>query len=48
MCIRDSDDPCHYAKGVEYVLVNGEIIIEGGKYTGAHPGRLLRHGREEA
>ena len=37
------EDPCHYARGVETVLVNGEAIIEGGQYTGAHPGTLIRH-----
>lgn len=41
------EDPCHYARGVEYVLVNGQIIIENGKYTSAHPGRLLRRGKED-
>jgi hypothetical protein len=24
-----------------YVLVNGEVVIEGGKHTGARPGQIL-------
>jgi N-acyl-D-aspartate/D-glutamate deacylase len=32
------------AHGYRYVLVNGEVILEDDKQTGAHPGRLLRHG----
>ncbi|HZZ52008.1 MAG TPA: amidohydrolase family protein [Pseudonocardia sp.] len=32
------------AKGYRYVLVNGEVILENDEQTGAHPGRLLRHG----
>jgi len=30
------------AHGVSHVLVNGEVIVEGGRTTGAHPGELLR------
>ena len=32
------------AQGYEYVLVNGEVTIEGDKETGVASGRLLRHG----
>ena len=32
------------AHGYRWVLVNGEIIIDDDKETGAHPGQLLRHG----
>jgi N-acyl-D-amino-acid deacylase len=32
------------ARGYRWVLVNGEVIISDDKETGAHPGRLLRHG----
>ena len=28
--------------GIEYVLVNGVPVVEGGKHTGATPGRVLR------
>ena len=32
------------AHGYRWVLVNGEVIIDDDKETGAHPGQLLRHG----
>jgi len=28
--------------GVDYVLVNGEIVVDEGKHTGAKPGKVLR------
>ncbi len=34
------------ARGIEYVLVNGEVIVERGELTGAHPGAVLRSGRD--
>jgi N-acyl-D-amino-acid deacylase len=42
------DDRATYAKpmemptGIEYVLVNGVIVIDGGRHTGARPGHVLR------
>jgi N-acyl-D-amino-acid deacylase len=36
------DDPNKMSEGMEYVLVNGVLVIEGGKMTGALPGRVLR------
>lgn len=35
------DDPHHYARGVEHVLVNGVPVVDGGEHTGARPGRHL-------
>lgn len=32
------------ASGVEYTLVNGEVVYEHGQPTGKLPGRLLRSG----
>jgi N-acyl-D-aspartate/D-glutamate deacylase len=32
-----------YAEGVEYVLVNGVVSVDGGEYTGDRGGRALRH-----
>jgi len=32
------------AQGYRWVLVNGEVIIDDNKETGAMAGRLLRHG----
>jgi N-acyl-D-aspartate/D-glutamate deacylase len=39
-------DPFHYGEGIVYVVVNGQVVLDGGKHTGARPGRALRHGRE--
>ena len=37
-------EPYRYPEGIEYVLVNGQIVIEGGEHTGALPGEVLeRH-----
>ena len=36
-------EPHQYAEGVEYVLVNGTLVVDGGEHTGARPGRVL-HG----
>jgi N-acyl-D-amino-acid deacylase len=37
-------EPFHYSEGVEYVVVNGKLVVDGGKHTGERPGRALRHG----
>jgi N-acyl-D-amino-acid deacylase len=34
--------PIQAAKGIETVIVNGEVVWRGGKPTGARPGRVLR------
>ena len=39
--VSTTDDPHHYARGVEHVLVNGTIVVDGGEHTGARPGRHL-------
>lgn len=36
------DDPHRYPEGIEYVLVNGHIVLERGKNTGIHAGKVLR------
>ena len=30
------------AVGIDYVIVNGEVLLEGGEHTGALPGQVLR------
>lgn len=37
------DDPIRYPRGIEYVIVNGEITVEKGVHTGAKAGMVLRH-----
>jgi N-acyl-D-amino-acid deacylase len=34
-------DPHHYPEGIQYVIVNGEIVINRGEHTGALPGQVL-------
>jgi N-acyl-D-aspartate/D-glutamate deacylase len=35
--------PFAYSEGVDYVLVNGQVVLEKGKHTEARPGRAIRH-----
>jgi N-acyl-D-amino-acid deacylase len=35
-------NPSALPQGIDYVLVNGTIVIDGGRYTGARPGMVLR------
>ena len=37
------ENPLQYATGVQYVLVNGTVVVDKGAHTGAKPGRVLRH-----
>lgn len=37
------NDPHHYSTGFKYVFVNGTLVIQDDRHTGAHPGRVLRH-----
>jgi N-acyl-D-aspartate/D-glutamate deacylase len=36
------EDPFQYNEGIEHVIVNGQIVLESGRHTGARPGRALR------
>jgi N-acyl-D-aspartate/D-glutamate deacylase len=36
------DEPHRYATGVSTVVVNGQVVLDGGDHTGALPGRVLR------
>lgn len=37
--------PRQYPVGIEYVIINGRVVIDQGVHTGALPGRALRRGR---
>jgi N-acyl-D-amino-acid deacylase len=39
------EDPRQYPRGIDRVVVNGQVVAERGKQTGTRPGRLLRHGQ---
>jgi N-acyl-D-aspartate/D-glutamate deacylase len=35
--------PFQYSEGIEYVIVNGKLVLDRGRHTEALPGRALRH-----
>jgi N-acyl-D-amino-acid deacylase len=35
--------PHSYPEGIDYVLVNGELVVEGERHTGALPGQVLKN-----
>lgn len=37
------ENPHQLSQGVEYLVVNGQLVLEQGQHTGALPGRVLRH-----
>jgi N-acyl-D-amino-acid deacylase len=36
------ENPTAYPTGIDYVLVNGQLVIDQGRHTGAKPGSVLR------
>lgn len=36
------ENPYRYASGVECVIMNGKVVLEGGKHTGVMAGKVLR------
>jgi len=38
------DDPKQFPIGIDHVIVNGTVVVDGGEHTGALPGRALRRG----
>ena len=36
------EKPKQYPQGIDYVLVNGQVVIDHGTHTGARPGMVLR------
>jgi N-acyl-D-amino-acid deacylase len=39
------DEPRSFPTGIEHVVVNGTLVVEAERHTGATPGRALRRGR---
>ena len=37
-------NPHQYPEGIDYVIVNGRIVVGGGLHSGKHPGKVLRNG----
>lgn len=35
-------DPFQYSDGIQYVVVNGQVVLDRGRHTGLRPGRALR------
>ena len=42
-----SNYPHKYPEGIEYVLVNGEVVVAKGRHLGVLPGMVLRHKRRK-
>ncbi len=40
------DEPRQYPDGIETVIVNGDLVVDGGAHTGRTPGRALHSGRD--
>jgi N-acyl-D-aspartate/D-glutamate deacylase len=36
------EEPHHYPEGIPFVVVNGVVVVDGGKFTAARPGKVLR------
>jgi len=37
------EQPHQYPAGIGYVLVNGKVAVDGGRFVGVRAGRVLRH-----
>jgi N-acyl-D-aspartate/D-glutamate deacylase len=35
-------EPTHYSEGIPFVMVNGVLVMDGGRITDARPGRILK------
>jgi len=40
------EDPHQYPVGIPYVIINGALAVDSGRFTAARAGRVLRRGRE--
>lgn len=41
--LSSSENPYQYAKGIDHMLINGNLVLDGGNFTGARKGMVLRH-----
>src|SRR4029079_8315049 len=39
------DNPHQYPEGIPFVVVNGVLVVDSGRFTEARPGRVLRHAK---
>ena len=37
------EDPLRYSEGMEYVIVNGKVVLDAGRMTSERPGRFMKH-----
>ncbi len=37
------EEPLRYSEGIEYVVINGKVVLDAGKMTTERPGRFLKH-----
>jgi N-acyl-D-amino-acid deacylase len=40
--LSTKENPYQYSKGIDFVLVNGKIALQGGEYIGSKNGRIIR------
>lgn len=41
--LATTDNPYQYSKGIEWVIINGKIVINGGNYEDAKAGKMIRN-----
>ena len=41
------EEPFQYSDGIEYVIVNGQVVLDNGTMTKARPGRGLKRGGDQ-
>jgi N-acyl-D-amino-acid deacylase len=46
--VASYENPTAYPAGIDYVLVNGRLVVDQGRHTGAKPGAVLRGAGYEA
>jgi len=42
------EDPHHYAEGIPFVIVNGVVVVDAGRFTDARPGRVIKRSDRQA